>query len=322
MSQSPADKDELSAALRARADELPDQFIFARGLMRMAADRLTALEARAAVPECGRSVEQEIVTVLRDFGEIPDRTSPEDFPEGYVLTREEIIDGIRRVLAVARSGCGTTNAAGQAVPVLAGQDHATAPVPQPAPAAPSAPLTGTTPRTCACCNRDCHGERERLERELAAARSTSGLCEELAAANRSLDWCGQQLAACAPYVKNGETVPQAMERNWQDSQNVLGELSKERLKCEALEMEIGFARTAYDQLFARHDQEIERAKAIPAQAEAAISTLASALRRLYDAFPDCEGGEAGEACTQARAALSAITPTQNGSDPTQSGSGR
>ena len=42
-----------------------------------------------------------------------------------------------------------------------------------APAAPSAPLTGTTPRTCACCNRDCHGERERLERELAAARSTT-----------------------------------------------------------------------------------------------------------------------------------------------------
>lgn len=90
-------------------------------------------------------------------------------------------------------------------------------------------------------------------------------------------------AACmdsAAFLKDGETTAECIARNRKDADMLLGELAKERLKCEALEREVGFVRTAYDQ-------------------------LAATLKRLYDAFPDCEGGEAGAACKQARSALSA-----------------
>lgn len=74
-------------------------------------------------------------------------------------------------------------------------------------------------------------------------------------------------AACltvAQYLKDGETVAEAMERNWLDSQNALGLFAKERIAKEQ---------------------------------------VMGVLRRLYDAFPDCEGGEQGAACVEARAIL-------------------
>lgn len=46
------------------------------------------------------AVQEAIRQQMVDFGEIPDRTSPEDFPEGYVLTREEVVGGILKVLRV------------------------------------------------------------------------------------------------------------------------------------------------------------------------------------------------------------------------------
>lgn len=44
------------------------------------------------------AVQEAIRKVLEHFGELPDRNSPEDFPEGYVLTRGEIVDGILEVV--------------------------------------------------------------------------------------------------------------------------------------------------------------------------------------------------------------------------------
>lgn len=49
------------------------------------------------------AVQLEIDTLMRDYGEMSDRSSPEDFPDGYVLTRTEIVLGIMRVLAVAKT---------------------------------------------------------------------------------------------------------------------------------------------------------------------------------------------------------------------------
>lgn len=38
-----------------------------------------------------------------NFGEIPDRTSPDDFPEGYVLTREEIVSAFVKMIEADRA---------------------------------------------------------------------------------------------------------------------------------------------------------------------------------------------------------------------------
>ncbi len=48
------------------------------------------------------SVLEEIDLQLRDFGEIPDRTSPEDFPEGYILTRAELCAAFCRIVEADR----------------------------------------------------------------------------------------------------------------------------------------------------------------------------------------------------------------------------
>lgn len=45
----------------------------------------------------------------------------------------------------------------------------------------------------------------------------------------------EQIDGCGKYTKDGETIAQAMERHWQDSQNALTELAAERLKREAAE---------------------------------------------------------------------------------------
>lgn len=71
-------------------------------------------------------------------------------------------------------------------------------------------------------------------------------------------------AACAPHLKEGEGIAERLERYHTETQGLLGELAQERLRCEALEKETGFVRLSYDQLVARHDQDVERAKAIPA----------------------------------------------------------
>lgn len=101
-----------------------------------------------------------------------------------------------------------------------------------------------------------------------AEKSHSQLELDLAAANRSLDWCGQQIDGCGKYTKDGETISQALERNWIDSQNALGLFAKERIRAEKAEQEAASARHAYDKLVQRHDQEIERAKSIAAAKEA------------------------------------------------------
>jgi hypothetical protein len=48
------------------------------------------------------SVQTAIDDLLRHYGEIPDRTSPNDFPEGYVLTRREIVAGILEIIEADR----------------------------------------------------------------------------------------------------------------------------------------------------------------------------------------------------------------------------
>lgn len=49
------------------------------------------------------AVQEAIRVQMVNFGEIPDRTSPEDFPEGYVLTREEIVDAFVHLIEVDRA---------------------------------------------------------------------------------------------------------------------------------------------------------------------------------------------------------------------------
>lgn len=64
------------------------------------ARRLWQVEGEELLPP---AVQESIRKTLEGFGEIPDRNSPEDFPEGYVLTRQEIVGGILKVLEASRS---------------------------------------------------------------------------------------------------------------------------------------------------------------------------------------------------------------------------
>lgn len=48
-------------------------------------------------------VQEAIELQMMHFGEIPDRTSPDDFPEGYVLTRQELVAGFIRILEADRA---------------------------------------------------------------------------------------------------------------------------------------------------------------------------------------------------------------------------
>lgn len=57
-------------------------------------------EEEALLPE---AVQNAIEGQMMRFGEMPDRTSPEDFPDGYVLTRQEIVSGIIAVLESAKA---------------------------------------------------------------------------------------------------------------------------------------------------------------------------------------------------------------------------
>lgn len=90
----------------------------------------------------------------------------------------------------------------------------------------------TNSERCDTCGTPVHvageGEVARLERDLAAA-------------NRSLDWCGKQIDGCGKYTKGGETIAQALERNWIDSQNALGLFAKERIRSEKAEAELSAA---------------------------------------------------------------------------------
>lgn len=54
---------------------------------------------------------------------------------------------------------------------------------------------------------------------------------------RSLNWCGEQLAACAEFLKEGETVAECIARNRRDADAMLGALAKERMRVEELERE-------------------------------------------------------------------------------------
>ena len=47
------------------------------------------------------AVQHAIEEQMMNFGEIPDRISPDDFPEGYVLTRQEIVGGFLKVINAA-----------------------------------------------------------------------------------------------------------------------------------------------------------------------------------------------------------------------------
>ena len=49
------------------------------------------------------SVQECLRVELQSLGEIPDRNSPDDFPEGYVLTRHEIVTSILAVVAADRA---------------------------------------------------------------------------------------------------------------------------------------------------------------------------------------------------------------------------
>lgn len=50
-----------------------------------------------------QSVQHAINEQMMHFGEMPDRTSPDDFPEGYVLTRQEIVRGMLNVIEADRA---------------------------------------------------------------------------------------------------------------------------------------------------------------------------------------------------------------------------
>ncbi len=54
------------------------------------------------------SVQEAIRVLMQNFGEIPDRTSPDDFPESYVLTREEIVGGILKIVGADREARSAT----------------------------------------------------------------------------------------------------------------------------------------------------------------------------------------------------------------------
>lgn len=77
-----------------------------------------------------------------------------------------------------------------------------------------------------------------------AEKTRLKLASELKAANRSLDWCGKQIDGCGKYTKEGETIAEAMERNWTDSQNALGLFAKERIRKEELEEKLSAAQAA------------------------------------------------------------------------------
>ena len=92
-------------------------------------------------------------------------------------------------------------------------------------------------KLCDECERlPCEAEYWKMKAVI-CAENLARLQGELAAANRSLDWCGQQIDGCGVYTKEEETVFQALERNWKDSLAILGELAKERQRAEKAEAE-------------------------------------------------------------------------------------
>lgn len=70
--------------------------------MPLMAEAVRGLLARSEIESPRHpDLEEAIRVQMVRFGEIPDRNSPDDFPEGYVLTREEIIDGFMNIVAAA-----------------------------------------------------------------------------------------------------------------------------------------------------------------------------------------------------------------------------
>lgn len=54
------------------------------------------------------------------------------------------------------------------------------------------------------------------------------------------DWVAYELLAdCEPYLKEGETPAECIERNRQDAQQMMSYLADERKKCEKLDFELG-----------------------------------------------------------------------------------
>lgn len=94
---------------------------------------------------------------------------------------------------------------------------------------------GATPRT------DAIRRLPATQQVVASLELNEQLERELAAANRSLDWCGKQIDGCGKYTKESETIAQALERNWTDSQSAFGLFAKERIRAEKAERELAEA---------------------------------------------------------------------------------
>lgn len=60
---------------------------------------LSALDAPASAQN-GRALLEAIALVVRDVAELPDRTSPDDWPEALLVTAEELREILERHLSV------------------------------------------------------------------------------------------------------------------------------------------------------------------------------------------------------------------------------